>query len=225
MKTSRAKAGTGNGLGRASAQSGSPIPRSSYHHGDLRRALIEAAARLIDDGETGQPTLKAVAEATGTSVAAPYRHFPDRESLLAAVLTEAFIELAFDCEQARARAHDPEAALRACALAYLRFARRRPGVYRLMFGPACDKARHMELAQAGQNALGVLKRAVTDCVAIGLFAHATGDAQALVVSGWALTHGLATLHLDGMLPSVATRAALEQQLQQAIDLLLRKDPA
>ena len=171
--------------------------RAPYHHGDLRRALIEAARAMVDEGGSAALTVRAVAQAVGVSIAAPYRHFEDREALLAAVLAEGFDALAEHTEAARrAAAPDARAALLAIGLAYVKFASQRPALYRLMFGPECDKANHPDLMSAGDRAIGVLQRTVADVHAAGLIE--AEQMQPLALAGWSLSHGLATLHADGM---------------------------
>lgn len=193
-------------------------PKAGYHHGDLSRALVVAATRLVEAGGGGRLTLRAAAQAAGVSVAAPYRHFADREALLAAVLAEGFLELARRTDAARLAAPDPMAALAATGLAYVKFAAAHPRTYRLMFGPECDKASHPALMQAGLAARGVLHQAVADCNAAGLL-RPGADVQQVALAGWALTHGLASLHVDGLLAGtpashdlVATAQALNAML-------------
>ncbi len=169
----------------------------SYHHGDLARALVDAAEQLIESGGYARLTLREAAQAAGVSVAAPYRHFADREALLAAVLAKGFRELAQRTDAARRAAPDAMAALMAVGLAYVSFAGDRPAIYRLMFGPECDKAGHPDLMAAGHEALSVLVDAVATCKAAGLIGDA--DVQQVALLGWSTSHGLASLHADGIL--------------------------
>jgi AcrR family transcriptional regulator len=181
----------------AQRKSGRPAPRAAYHHGDLRNALVGAAERLIESGAGGRLTLREAAQAAGVSVAAPYRHFADREALLAAVLANGFRELARRTGEARRAAREPMEALVAVGLAYVAFAADRPTIYRLMFGPECDKATHPDLMAAGHEAFGVLVEAVEDTRTAGLIGEA--DSRAVALAGWSLSHGLASLHADGIL--------------------------
>lgn len=195
-----------------------------YHHGNLRAALVEAAFTMLETGPSSQLSLKAVAAAVGVSVGAPYRHFRDREALLAATLAHAFNGLRDECESARRDCEgEPDDALRATALAYVRYALRHPRTYRVMFGPECDKVHHPQLREAGQAALGVLQHAVSDCVEAGLLGNGPADVDQLVVTGWALTHGLVALYLDGALGMDASR--FEAQLMGAVDQLMRPGKA
>lgn len=185
-----------------------------YHHGDLPRALVSAGIGLIEDSGAHGLTLRAAALAVGVSVAAPYRHFASREALLAACLTEGFQDLARRTQAARMAVTDPKAALIATAVAYVGFAAEHPRIYRLMFGPECDKASFPALMAAGQEARAVLHSAVAAC---GKTLDITAsDIPEVALSGWALTHGLASLYVDGMitdgcppkqLPGVVSRMA------------------
>ena len=191
--------------------------RAAYHHGDLRRALIDAATQLIAEGGSTALTVRAAAQAAGVSIAAPYRHFSDRAALLAAVLAEGFDGLAAHTQAARQAAPDARAALLAVGLAYVDFARQRPAVYRLMFSPECDKANHPALMAAGDRALGVLLGAVADVQAAGLID--APQVQPLALAGWSLSHGLATLHADGMFAGKIP-GALEDNARAVMELLL-----
>jgi AcrR family transcriptional regulator len=171
--------------------------KAAYHHGDLPRALVEAAQQLIESGGYARLTLRETAQAVGVSVAAPYRHFADREALLAAVLAGGFRELARRTDSARRVAPDAMAGLMAVGLAYVAFAADHPSIYRLMFGRECDKSTHPELMAAGHEALAVLMDAVAACKAAGLIGNA--DVQQVALAAWSLSHGLASLHADGML--------------------------
>jgi len=152
---------------------------------------------LIESGGYARLTLREAAQAAGVSVAAPYRHFADREALLAAVLAKGFRELGRRTDGARRAAPDAMAGLMAVGLAYVAFAGDHPAIYRLMFGPECDKAAHPDLMAAGHEALAVLIDAVTACKVAGLIGDA--DVQQVVLAGWSLSHGLASLHADGIL--------------------------
>lgn len=171
--------------------------KAPYHHGDLPRTLVAAATRLLESGGSAHVTLRSTAQAAGVSIAAPYRHFASRAALFACVLTEGFHDLARCTSAARDAQEDPIEALLACGVAYVRFAAARPQLYRLMFGPECDKQSFPELMLAGQAALAVLEQAVAACQASGVIGPA--DVPQLALTGWSLTHGLASLYTDGLL--------------------------
>lgn len=192
--------------------------KAGYHHGDLRRALLVAAAASVEAGDASRLTLKAAADAAGVSVAAPYRHFADREALLAAVQTEGFVDLARRTDEARRAAPDPMSSLERTGLAYVRFAIDRPRLYRLMFGPESDKASHPALLEAGRAALEVLKHAVRDCRDAGLVGDADVDQVAL--AGWSICHGLASLHADGLLAGSRAAKNVDATARALVTLLI-----
>lgn len=193
-----------------------PRAKKGYHHGDLRRALLASATASIEAGEAARLTLRAAAEAAGVSTAAPYRHFADREALLAAVQVEGFLDLARRTDEARRSARDPLTALERTGLAYVRFAQDRPRLYRLMFGPETDKAAHPALHDAGRAALEVLVQAVRDCHAVGAI---EADVEQVALAGWSLCHGLASLHVDGLLEGTRAGRDLGVTAQALVRLL------
>lgn len=172
-----------------------------YHHGDLRRALLEAAEALLARRGSAGVSLREAARAVGVSHNAPYRHFPDRAALLAALAEEGFARLRTALEAAAAAA--PEGGrVAATGRAYLAFARAHRGLYLLMFGPEVRIGAHPALAAAAASALDVLREAAR---ADGAIAAAEAPspppggaaaARHLVIGAWALVHGLAHLIAD-----------------------------
>jgi AcrR family transcriptional regulator len=173
-----------------------------FHHGDLRWALLQAASRLLEQEGTAGVGLRAIARLAGVSPAAPYRHFADRESILAALAEEGLVALGDRMAAAARAARDPAAALRAIAETYVALAAERPHLFRLLFGPeVADKERHPAVRDAGLRAYRVL----VDTIATGQRAGVVrdGDPSALALGHWAVVHGIALLMLDGL---VAERA-------------------
>ncbi len=110
------------------------VVKAAYHHGDLRTALIEAALEIIDEIGPQGLTIRKVAHRAGVSHAAPYRHFPDKDDLILAVVERGFELLDEEMERARSAAgSDPLAQFAASGEAYLDFAMRYPAYYRVMF--------------------------------------------------------------------------------------------
>lgn len=174
--------------------------KPAYHHGDLRPALLAAAAALLaEQGVTGL-SLRAVARGAGVSAMAPYRHFADKAALLAALAEDGFRRLE-SVLTAAAGATAPDR-LRAQGVAYVGFALAEPALFRLMFGPEIgDKAAHPGLAAAGAAAFAVLEEGVAACRP-----DAAPAARAeMALACWSLAHGTAALAVDGRLPGDAAR--------------------
>ena len=172
--------------------------RTAYHHGDLRRALLAASLDLVEEGGIGALSLREVARKAGVSHNAPYHHFRDRGSLLAALAEEGFAELAREMAEARARAPDARARLEACGLAYVRFALRSPARFKLMFRPElAAPSEEGQVARSSTPALDTLTLAIEEAQAAGL--APAGDPMPLVLTCWSAVHGMASLWLDGPL--------------------------
>jgi AcrR family transcriptional regulator len=177
---------------------GVPTTRASYHHGALREALLKASLQLIEAEGIGAVSLRRVAREAGVSPGAPYHHFPDRASLLAALSAQGQQLLARELEAARDAASTPVRALTALIAAYVRFAQHHPGYFRLMFRPELsDPQKHPEAKLAEDAAGRCLEETVAECVRAGVIPPRRADA--LAVTAWSLGHGLASLWLDGEL--------------------------
>jgi AcrR family transcriptional regulator len=109
------------------------MTKSTYHHGNLAQVLVEAALKLVEQGGAEAVSLRDLAQSLGVSRAAPYRHFADRDALLATVAAQGFEDLIVLYENALAGTGDGQAKLRAAGRAFYDFAMKRPGLYRLMF--------------------------------------------------------------------------------------------
>ncbi|MBE9140188.1 TetR/AcrR family transcriptional regulator [Nodosilinea sp. LEGE 07088] len=174
--------------------------KTTYHHGDLRQALVDGAIAMIAEQDIGRLSLREVARRVGVSHAAPYRHFQDREELLAAVGEEGFIGLtqAMETGQAQAAA-DPLERLRATGVAYVQFAVTHPSHYRVMFGSfGAEHCPHPQRAQVGWQAFQVLLTSIEAGQQAGVLR--TGDAMQLAWVAWSTVHGLAMLLIDKRLP-------------------------
>ena len=171
-----------------------------YHHGNLRPALVAEAVRVLAEGNPAALSLRELARRLGVSPAAPYRHFADKEALLAAVAQHGFELLRAELDGAAA-AH-PDEPLRQLAdigWAYVRFALRHPPYFQVMFGRAATpQAAYPELLAAGQAAFGTLLRVIEGGQRAERVAH--GDPRELAVAAWSQVHGLATLLLERQLP-------------------------
>ena len=174
----------------------STLSRSSYHHGALRPALIAAARALLDEGGPDSVGLREAARRVGVSATATYRHFKDKDALLAALAVEGFREFGV----ALAASESASEPLPAMGAAYIDFALAKPGMFRLMFSPLLSARRDDEELQTAANAaFATLNRGV------GTLAAAPPNAQipAAAIAAWSLVHGLSHLILDGVLPREA----------------------
>src|ERR1700722_11116177 len=176
-------------------------PKATYHHGDLRAALVRAAIDLLEESGESALSLRAVARRAGVSPAAPYRHYADREALVSAVAAVGYRELA---ERLAAAHPSPSTAeqLAGVAIAYVQFALDRPALFRIMFGEPCDRDNDERIAATA--AVSQYVRAIVERT----FPQA--DAEALATAIWALVHGLAFLYLDGRLDASTPRSVADQ---------------
>jgi AcrR family transcriptional regulator len=169
-----------------------------YHHGDLRRALVEEAARTIGvDGVAGL-TLRGVGHALGVSRTALYRHFEDKSALLAAVAGEGFRTFRLALVDAWERAGGGARGFEAMGLAYVRFALTHSSHYRVMFGGLVDAGgKYPELSTEAAGAFEALVGALVSLQAEGIVRR--DDPRALAQFVWAAVHGVAMLAIDGQL--------------------------
>ncbi len=167
--------------------------RKSYHHGNLRAALLESAFGLVDSEGVEALSMRALARETGVSSAAPFRHFADKQLLLQAVAEKASMNLQQKLDEAVRDGDDALTQFRAMTVAYVRFAAEHPNLFRLVqstssvsgafLGEVNDERRLklIALIYEGQNA--------------GLIPEA--DPELIALSSEALTHGLARMIVDG----------------------------
>ncbi len=197
----------------------------SYHHGNLRPALVEAAVELARTGGPDTVVLREVARRTGVSHNAAYRHFADRHELLAEVAAFGMdrLEQAMREGIAAVRTRDPvrrsTARLRATGRTYVAFALAEPGLFRVAFAELPTPPTPPSIATEDLEALvnagpyGVLNAVLDEMVEVGAMpAHRRPTAD---VTCWAIVHGFATLHLDGplqALPAELRAEALERAL-------------
>ncbi|HYC54380.1 MAG TPA: TetR/AcrR family transcriptional regulator [Candidatus Binatia bacterium] len=177
--------------------------RMAYHHGDLRRALLQGALELLAEGGPPALTLRGAARRAGVSPAAPYRHFTDKRELMAAVAEEGFLALDRHAEEEIERAgSDAAQRFRCHGLAYVRYAIDHPAHYRVMFGPEIpDKRLYAALDAASRAAYDRLRDSIRACQQAGVIPD--GDIEHRAVRAWALVHGLASLFIDGQLAGTA----------------------
>jgi len=195
--------------------------RRSYHHGNLREALIRAALELIAEKGPGGFTFADAARAAGVSSAAPYRHYRDRDALVADVAGRGFERF----EAALAGAWDegrpePLAAFERIGRAYLHFARTEPAFYSAMFESGLPPDASDELRQAGERAFNVLRTAAEAVCAL-VRGPARPPAMMVALHVWAMTHGIASLFGRGDAARRRLPMAPEELLEAAMLVYLR----
>jgi AcrR family transcriptional regulator len=185
-------------------------PENTYHHGDLRDALIKAALREAEQGGAEAISIKALAKQLGVSQPAPYRHFADREALLAAVTAEAFRQLSAILSEAMAKP-SKQSKLSRLAQATLDFGLRRNGIYRLMFASriiACA-SKGSELNIATMETFDLLLEAL-EAPAVGLLR----ERSALKI--WAALHGVVMLAEQGLLTGQVAHVSREELVEDIV---------
>jgi AcrR family transcriptional regulator len=193
-----------------------------YHHGDLRRALIDAALALVTEKQDWTFSLREVARRAGVSHSAPYNHFDDKQDLLVAVAEAGFERLRERMTAAIAGVAAADKALLACGRAYVESALENPALYRLMFGPALAKSkggRPAAAREAGNEAKAVLLDIVVRGARAGAFAVAPDDGVDLgkaVLFAWSVVHGLAMLLLDDFLEVELTVDDLVKEVERIV---------
>jgi AcrR family transcriptional regulator len=171
--------------------------RRPYHHGNLREALIDAALRLIGEKGPGGFTVAEAARAAGVSPAAPYRHFRDRDELMADVATRGFELFAAELRRALGEGTpDPRAALERLGRAHLAFARSEPAAFAAMFDAGLAVSAHPALHVAADSAFAVLREACEQ-VAATLPARRRPPVLMMALHIWSMTHGIASLFARG----------------------------
>lgn len=200
--------------------------RSSYHHGNLRAALLEAAIEVLEQEGFAGLSLRAVARRAGVSHTAPYNHFADLQDLLAAVATEGFRRLGASIESAAAAAASPRERLLALARGYLALPSEHPALYRLMFGNEIrDRSAYPELVSADDAIADTARQVTADCLALS--SRRSVATETASAAGWALVHGLASLLTEDQvrLPSGRTpgREFQEEIAQLFLEALIPED--
>lgn len=179
---------------------------SNYHHGDLARALIAATLDILAKAGKHEISMRAVARRAGVSATAPYRHFADKEALLAAAATTGFERLRERLMAADATATGIEA-IAAQGAAYVDFAIEHPALFRMMFGPAPETPND-HLDNAGEAAYAVLIHRIARTW------PNPAESETPALGYWSLIHGFTLLAMDGRLVGKGQPQALIAQLVQ-----------
>jgi AcrR family transcriptional regulator len=187
--------------------------RATYHHGDLRDALLAVAEKLVAAKGVAGFSLREAAREVGVDPAACYRHFRDKDAIVQALAQRGFARLAAGMEAAIANLRSPRAKLVALGHAYVAFAIERPASFRTMFGPTGFDARDPRLRGdygGGRGPYQILEDTVREVDA------ASVDTAALIL--WSGVHGFASLVVDGAIRP--TRSERERVLGKLLDTMV-----
>jgi len=161
-----------------------------YHHGDLSRALVDAARRILEAEGPAALSLRAVAREAGVSPAAPYHHFKDKTELLEAVAHGGWEALGDAIVEARRSAPTPGEALANIGVAYVHFAQENPALYRLMYDTSRDRTAMPEHAKEEDSGYHQVQCALVEA---GADPDDERELQLATVASWCAVHGLAEM--------------------------------
>jgi AcrR family transcriptional regulator len=200
---------------------GGPSGPRGYHHGNLKEALIRAALALIAQKGPAGFTFAEAARWAGVSPAAPYRHFSDRDELLANVARRGFeqFEAALTAAWNEGRP-DAFTAFEQVGKAYLRFARSEPAYYSAMFEAGIALDTQPQLREAGERCFAVLRQA-TEKVVATMPVRNRPPVLMMALHMWSISHGIASLFSRGDASSRALPMSAEELLEAAVLVYLR----
>lgn len=195
------------------------LKTDSYHHGDLRSALVSAAVKMLETTTQEELSLRELARTVGVSQAAPYRHFKNKEELFAAINQQGF-EIKFKmmkdaCEKYRA---NPREMFIQCGLAYFQMGKQHPQHFKMMMlSPYCPKPEYPELMLISGSAFALLKDVID--IAQKEKVVGAGDPYHITLQCWALVHGITSLYVENRvewmgLDANSTEAFLRNMLEQ-----------
>ena len=172
-------------------------PSKNYHHGNLQAELLDTAIGQLQESGVEDLSLRALARTLGVSQTAPYRHFADKNELLAAMATHGYQNLLEALRQASAATDDcPQEQLIAFAHAYVDYAAQNPQLFKLMFGPSVQPTvKYPELRAASRDTLQLVQDILQRGVDSGIFRH-TDNVAYLANAAWSSIYGLSTLLVD-----------------------------
>ena len=188
-----------------------------YHHGDLRRVLIDAALQLVGEGGAEAVSVREAARRAGVSPGAPFRHFPSRDALMQAVAEEAQRRFRAEIEAALATAApgDPLGRFRCLGLAYLRWAMRNPTHFEIISSRRFfDHDRAVAISRDNDELIGLTERTLGEAFAAGQLR--TVDLKQVQVAGRALVYGFARMNIDGHFPRWGVAGPEAEQTAEAI---------
>lgn len=197
------------------------LQNKTYHHGNLREALLDAALEQLRENGTDTLSLRALARSVGVSQTAPYRHFADKSDLLAALAASGHRRMLAKLDALESNAQDslgPEHQIYRFAHCYVEFAANNPELFKLMFGPALQAVEEFpELHQAKRETFDRLRQIIRSGIQSKVFRPLPVDYLANIA--WSSVHGLATVRIDMPL-MFETRIDLRSQTDLGVGVFL-----
>ncbi|MDE5455108.1 TetR family transcriptional regulator [Bradyrhizobium sp. CSA112] len=193
-----------------------PAPKP-YHHGDLRRVLIDAALQLVGEGGADAVSVREAARRAGVSPGAPFRHFPSRDALMQAVAEEAQRRFRAEIEAALAGAApgDPLGRFRCLGLAYLRWAMRNPTHFEIISSRRLfDHDRAAAISRDNAELIVLTEQTLAEAFAAGQLRQV--DLRQVQIAGRALVYGFARMNIDGHFPRWGVAAPEAERTAEAI---------
>jgi len=186
---------------------------TTYHHGDLKNALIQAGVDILARDGLGGLSLRKVAKQAGVSHTAPYAHFKDKQALIAAISTEGFKQLHSHIESVKKTYRaKPETLLIETAWAYVQFALNEPDRFKLMFSSVLEKEKeYPEFVEISQDNFQQLVEIVELCQQANILKD--GESDLIALSVWGTVHGFVSLLLEGQIShAVLEKGSLKEIL-------------
>lgn len=194
------------------------MPPKKYHHGDLENALIQAGVEILSKEGIDGLSLRNVAKRAGVSHSAPYAHFKDRQSLIAAISTEGFKQLYAELDAAiLAHTDDPQQQLVEGAWAYVQFAMNHMDTFKIMFSGVLEKEKeYPAFVEISRKTFARVIDVIRACQEAGILRPA--PAEVMAVSVWGQVHGVISLALEGQIShNVLDRFTLRELVQFGIE--------
>lgn len=194
----------------------------TYHHGDLKNALIKAGVEILAKEGIGKLSLRKVAQKAGVSHTAPYSHFSDKQSLIAAISTEGFQRLSKALDSAiKSNANNPKKQLIESAQVYVKFAVGNKDIFKIMFSSALEKEKdYPAFVEISQKTFHQVVEIVEACQEAGVIK--SGDADVLAVIIWGQVHGIIALAIEGQIShTVLEKKSLQEIVNQAVERAIK----
>jgi AcrR family transcriptional regulator len=201
-----------------------PMPDQKYHHGDLKNALIQAGVEILSQEGTAGLSLRKVALRAGVSHSAPYSHFPDKQSLIAAISTEGFKQLYAELDASiSSYPNDPKRQLQEGAWAYAQFAMNHSDTFKIMFSGVLEKEKqYPAFVEISHKTFELVVDVVRACQGAGVLRSVRSiPPEMTAVAVWGQIHGIISLMLEGQISrTLLDRFEIRDIVLFAIDQIL-----